>query len=601
MSIFEVHLLPLWYTIIPLTKIVLITAWIQKMTKFIVVMGGVISGVGKGITTASLGKILQSYGYKTTLIKIDPYINFDAGTLRPTEHGEVWVTDDGGEIDQDLGNYERFLNQEMPKKNNMTTGQIYKAVIDRERQGGYLGETVSFIPHIPQEIIRRLKFAAQGYEIALIEIGGTIGDYENVPFLFAAKMLEQELGRDSVAYVLVTYLPVPHNVGEMKTKPTQQAIKMLREEGIFPDFIICRSAHPLDEVRKKKIEITAHVSTDHIISAPDVASIYSVPLNFEKENLGQKVLDRLKLKPKQQPDWHAWQKLVTNILEPKECRKIAIVGKYLASGDYTLTDSYVSISQALIHAGAALSVGLDIVWLDAQKFEKNPQELKELDQFSGIIVPGGFGVSGVEGKILAINYARTHKIPYLGLCYGMQLACVEYARNECGMRDANTTEVNEATSYPIIAILETQKALVAENRYGGTMRLGAYPAVLLANSRVSKLYQETGRLAQESAAVEQYAKEHNLTFAKDDAVILERHRHRYEVNPEYVKPLQDKGLIFSGYFPHPDGTKLMEFIELADEHPFFVATQAHPEFKSRMGNPAPLFYGFVAACKQAGK
>ncbi len=579
------------------------------MTKYIVVVGGVISGVGKGITTSSLGKILKEYGYKTTLIKIDPYINFDAGTLRPTEHGEVWVTDDGGEIDQDLGNYERFMNQDMPKKNNMTTGQIYKAVIDRERQGGYLGETVQFIPHIPQEIVRRIKSAADGYDIALIEIGGTVGDYENVPFLFATKMLEQELGAKSVAYVLVTYLPIPHNVGEMKTKPTQQAIKLLREEGIFPDFVVCRAEQPVDEIRKKKIAASSFVKVEHIVAAPDVSSIYSVPLNLEQDCVGQKLLHCLDLKPKQEPDWKLWKNLVHKIIEPANTISIAIVGKYLASGAYMVPDSYVSIDQALTHAGAARDVGVKITWLDAQRFEKDPQALTELSKFDGVIVPGGFGSTGVEGKMAAINYVRTHNIPYLGLCYGMQLACVEYARSMCGLRAAHTTEVDKNTPYPIIDILTAQKQVMEEHRYGGTMRLGAYPAVLKSGSKVLALYQETGRLAEDAPKVERYAREYGSTklttngdiiSAKPDKIVLERHRHRYEVNPAYIATLEEKGLVFSGNYERPDGTKLMEFIELQD-HPFFVATQAHPEFKSRLGNPSPLFYGFVQACKESKK
>lgn len=567
------------------------------MTKFVVVMGGVISGVGKGITTASLGKIIKEYGYKTTLIKVDPYINYDAGTLRPTEHGEVWVTDDGGEIDQDLGNYERFMNQDMPKKNNMTTGQVYKSVIDRERQGGYLGATVQFIPHIPQEIVRRIKLAAEGYDVAIIEIGGTVGDSENIPFLFAAKMLEQELGQESVAYVLVTYLPIPANVQEMKTKPTQQAIKMLREEGIFPDFIVCRAEKEVDDVRKKKIAASSFVRTEHIFSAPDVASIYLVPEHLEQEKFGQKLLARLHLAPRQQPDWTVWNDLVNKMVKPKSTISVAIVGKYVSLGDYTIADSYLSIDQALKHAGAALDVGVAVTWLDAQRFEQDPSCLQELEGYDGVLVPGGFGASGIEGKIAAINYVRTHHIPYLGICYGLQLACVEYARSVCRLRAAHTTEVDQNTPHPIIDVLFAQKQVLAEHRYGGSMRLGAYPAILMKNSIVESLYQQTGRLTEDESKVAQYAREHSLTFSADDEVILERHRHRYEVNPAYVEQLQEKGLIFSGYYQRPDGTRLMEFIELPG-HPYFVATQAHPEFKSRLGNPSPLFFGFVRACKE---
>lgn len=543
-------------------------------TRYVVVAGGVISGVGKGVTTASLGKILKEHGYKTTLIKIDPYINYDAGTLRPTEHGEVWVTDDGGEIDQDLGTYERFLDQDIPKRNNITTGQIYKAVIDRERRGEYLGQTVQFMPHILDEVKRRIAEASQGFEIAIIELGGTVGDYENVPFLFALKGLERELGADSIAYVLVTYLPIPDHVQEMKTKPTQQAVRLLGQEGILPDFIICRAKQPLDEVRKKKIEQCSHVHSDQIISAPDIQTIYEMPILLEQEKLGQKILKHFHLQSRKEPDWNTWKQLVATIKNPPSRIKIAIVGKYLDIGDFSLTDSYVSIYQALVHAGAASSVGVEISWINSQTFEQNPERLLELSAFDGMIIPGGFGNSGVEGKIAAISYVRTHKIPYLGLCYGMQLAAVEFARNKCGMKRAHTTEVNKETEYPIVDILPTQKHLLAEQSYGGTMRLGSYQATIKKESKIAQLYAKDGHGAQ---------------------TVSERHRHRYEMNPVYVPVLEEQGLNFSGFYEREDGTKLMEFLEL-DDHPFFVATQAHPEFKSRLANPNPLFDGFVKAC-----
>lgn len=547
------------------------------MTKFIVVAGGVISGVGKGVTTAALGKVLKEHGYTTTLIKIDPYINFDAGTLRPTEHGEVWVTDDGGEIDQDLGTYERFMNQAMPKKNNLTTGQIYKAVMDKERAGGYLGHTVQFVPHITDEIKRRILDAAHGYEIAIIEIGGTVGDYENVPFLFSLKGLEREIGSHNMAYVLVTYLPIPHHLGEMKTKPTQQAIRLLGQEGILPDFIICRAQCPLDATRKKKIEEFANIPSDRIISAPDIETIYQIPLDLEQENMGEKVLAHLQLTSRKKPDWTSWRQLVAAIKSPAQNIKIAIVGKYLESGDFSMTDSYVSIYQALIHAGAQRNCGIHIVWLDAKKFETDPESLIQLNNVHGVIIPGGFGTSGVEGKMNAIEYVRTHNIPYLGLCYGMQLAAIEFARNVCNLAGAHTTEVDSKTAYPIVDILPTQKELLAASDYGGTMRLGAYAAQVQGKSMVGKLYQGAVKITDDSCVVE------------------ERHRHRYEMNPRFVPALEEKGLLFSGYHMREDGTKLMEFLELP-KHRFFVATQAHPEFKSRLGDANPLFKGFVDAC-----
>jgi CTP synthase len=569
------------------------------MTKFIVVAGGVISGVGKGVTTAGLGIVLKEHGYKTTLIKIDPYINYDAGTMRPTEHGEVWVTDDGGEIDQDLGTYERFMDTDMPKRNNMTTGQIYKTVIDKERRGEYLGQTVQFIPHIPDEINRRIKEASRDFDIGIIEIGGVVGDYENIPFLFAVKALERELGKENVAYILVTYLPIPGHIEEMKTKPTQQAIKLLSEEGIFPDFIICRAKKPLDEVRKKKIDTYANIKSDHVISAPDIDTIYQIPLDLEKEKLGEKVLAQLNLKSKRRPDWSSWKKLVDNILRPKQRVRIAIVGKYIDIGDYSLSDSYVSVSHSLVHAGASLNCGVDIIWIDSKSFEKDRSKVKELSSYDGILVPGGFGASGVEGKILAIEYARKNNIPYLGLCYGLQLATVEFARNVLGIKDAHTTEIDKETEHPLIDILPSQKDLMAQSQYGGTMRLGAYSAILKSGSLIEKLYKETGRLKEDTAKLSVLMKDKTQEFRigkleKGKNVVLERHRHRFEVNPEFVSEVEGAGLTFSGYHIRHDGAKLMEYIELPG-HRFFVGTQSHPEFKSRMGNPSPLFYGFIRA------
>jgi len=575
------------------------------MTKFIFVVGGVISGVGKGVVTASLGRLLTAYGYTTTLIKADPYINYDAGMLRPTEHGEVWVTDDGGEMDQDLGTYERFLNKDIPKKNCMTTGQIYKAVIDRERSGFYAGKTVQFIPHIPDEIIYRIKDAAHGHEVVIIEIGGTIGDDENIPFLFAAKRLERDLGIDNVAHVLVTYLPIPKHLGEMKTKPTQQAIKLLREEGIFPDFIICRAEQELDEIRKNKIDASVHITSENIISAPDLETVYESPLHLHANHLSRKVIQRLKLKAKKELDLSDWAKLVARIKKPKQRIKVGVFGKYVEIGNYNLSDSYLSVHEALIHAGAQLDVGVDIVWCSVQDIEKNSDYLKEFEQLDGVIVPGGFGKLGVEGKIKVIEHVRTNKIPYLGLCYGMQLACVEFARNVCGMAKAHTTEMVANVEFPIIDLLPEQKKIVAESAYGGTMRLGGYAAVVRDGSRILALYKQTSRLAEDMAILKTQVDSKNTRLTKPMIALLkkganlvvERHRHRYEVNPAFVPELEKAGLLFSGYHVRDDGTKLMEFIELAD-HPFFVATQAHPEFKSRLGNPSPLFYGFVNACLQ---
>jgi CTP synthase len=542
------------------------------MTKFVVVCGGVISGVGKGVATASIGRILKDYDFSVTAIKIDPYINVDAGTLRPTEHGEVWVTDDGGEIDQDLGNYERFLGQSIPKLNNITTGQIYKTLIDKERRGDFLGETVEVIPHVPEEIKRRIREASKGYDVALIEIGGTVGEYQNSLFMFAMRSLENDVGRDNICYFLVTYMPIPSHIDEMKTKPSQLAVDLLRGSGIEPDFILCRGKKALDSVRKKKLERNINITAEHIISMPDVIgagtanSLYVIPLELEDEHLGKKLLERLHLQKKKDLDLSEWKNALEGVLNPQGQVNIAMVGKYLDIGDYKLVDSYISVNEALKHACAKHNVKLNLTWIDSKKLEsKDTDIISIMKDFDGIIVPGGFGASGVEGKIKAINYCREHNIPFLGLCYGLQLAVVEFARNVCGLEDAHSTEIDPDTKNPVIDILPEQKLI---NKKGGTMRLGAYPAELKKNTKTYALY--------------------------GSEIISERHRHRYEVNPEYHEILEKNGLIFSGMSPD---SRLVEFIELP-KHIFFIGTQAHPEFKSSLLKPAPLFEGFVAACKK---
>lgn len=543
------------------------------MTRYIVVVGGVISGVGKGVASASMGRMLEEHGFSVTAVKIDPYINCDAGTLRPTEHGEVWVTEDGGETDQDLGNYERFLDVSIPKANNITTGQIYRTVIDGERKGEFLGETVQFIPHITNEIRRRIEKSSEGYDIAIVEIGGTVGDYENIPFLFAAKSLEHKLGKDKVAYVLVTYLPIPSHIDEMKTKPTQLSAKLLLENGIEPDFILCRGKKGLDSVRKRKIEVYSNLSPDSVISMPDAIgegtanTIYVIPLDLEKEGLAEKLMKRLGLEEKRKPDWSAWQSAVDRITNPEKEVKVAIVGKYLDIGDYKLADSYISINEALKHAGSSCNAKVKVGWVDSKELEKKGADSKKvLEGYDGVIIPGGFGSTGVEGKINAIRYCRENGIPFLGLCYGLQLAVVEYSRNVCGLEGANTTEIDPNTKYKVIDILPEQRNISDK---GATMRLGAYKALLKEGTLVRKLY-------------------------NNSAEVSERHRHRYEVNPEYHARILEKGMVFSG--SSPDG-KLVEFIELPQsQHKFFVGTQAHPEFKSSLLRPAPLFRGFVESC-----
>jgi CTP synthase len=482
---------------------------------------------------------------------------------------------------QDLGTYERFLNTDISRHNNITTGQIYQTVLENERRGEYLGQTVQFIPHITDEVVRRIKRASEGYDIAVIEVGGTVGDYENVPFFFALKTLEREVGKSGMAYLLVTYLPVPDHIGEMKTKPTQQAIRLLGQEGIIPDFIICRSQYALDEVRKKKIEIFSHVPLENIIAAPDIQSVYQQPIEFAQQKVSEKLLAHLQLPINKMPNLVAWQERVACILSPKKRVSIAIVGKYLDIGSYSLTDSYISICHALLHVGAELNTGVDITWIDAKQYEHDPRTVEQLGQFDGVIVPGGFGAGGVDGKIAAISYVRTHGIPYLGLCYGMQLAVIEFARNVCGMRDAHTTEVDESTRHPVISLLPMQQQHLTEYQYGGTMRLGAYQAVIREGTKIFSLYDRACRLIKTT----------------DGYCVAERHRHRYEVNPFFVAALERYGMVFSGHTVRSDGTKLMEFIELPD-HPYFIATQAHPEFTSRLTNPNPLFYGLVVAAQQ---
>ncbi|MBI4723160.1 MAG: CTP synthase (glutamine hydrolyzing) [Candidatus Stahlbacteria bacterium] len=563
------------------------------MEKYVVVIGGVLSGIGKGIATASIGRILTEYGYKTTAIKIDPYINYDAGTLRPTEHGEVWVTNDGGEIDQDLGSYERFIGIDIPKSNNITTGQIYKTIIDRERQGEYLGKTVQFIPHIPDEIKRRIRVSAKDYDITLIEIGGTVGDYENIPFLFAIKGIEREIGKENMVYVLITFLPIPSHIGEMKTKPTQQAIKLLQENGIIPDIILCRGREPLDDVRRQKIETYANIKRDFVISAPDIELVYDVPINFEHENLGKKIMDKLCLPHKEKPNWTEWQTSIERIKNPNASVKVGICGKYVDIGDFSLKDAYISINESLLHAGAKLGIKPKICWIDSKDVEQKGAEI--IKEYDSIIIPGGFGATGIEGKILTIQYVREHNIPFLGLCLGMQLAAVEYARNVANLKEAHSTEVDEHTPYPICSLLPSQKKLLQDSLYGATMRLGAYAAYLEPGTKVYDLYKQEGRIEkdmQKSLSPERLG---YMAYKEDRTeYIIERHRHRYEVTPKYEELLASKGIIFSGHHYRSDGVKLAEFLELPG-HTFFVATQSHPEFMSRFLNPAPLFLGLLKA------
>ena len=539
----------------------------QEKTKYIFIVGGVMSGVGKGITTASVGKVLQSKGFSVTAMKIDPYINIDAGTIRPTEHGEVFVTDDGTECDQDIGNYERFLDSNIYDINYITTGRVYLHVIQKERNLEYNGEDVEVVPDIPLEVIRRIKKVSETTkaDFVLIEIGGTIGEYQNVLFLEAARMLKSKQPKDVIVF-MVSYLPIPNKIGEMKTKPTQYAARTLNSAGIQADFIICRSEVSLDEARREKISMFCNIEKDCVISAPDLDSIYDLPVNFDKENLAQKILSKFGMKVRKK-DLKDWKRLANKIKGLDKTVKIGIVGKYFNTGDFVLSDSYISVIEAVKHAAWANDRKPIIEWINSEEYEKNPSKLKELKKFNGVIVPGGFGSRGIEGKIKAIEFLRKNKIPFLGLCYGMQIACIEYARNVCKLKNANTSEINKNTEYPVIDIMPEQKKNLKERNFGATMRLGAYPAKL-----------KNGTIARN---------------AYKSNEISERHRHRWEVNPDYVEILQEKGLIFSGTSPDE---RLMEIIELPkNKHPFFVASQFHPEFKSRPLKPHPLFKEFVKA------
>ncbi|MEK7555576.1 MAG: CTP synthase [Patescibacteria group bacterium] len=536
------------------------------MRKYIFIVGGVMSGVGKGVAAASIGKIIQSRGFEVTAIKIDPYINVDAGTMNPTEHGEVFVLDDGMECDQDMGNYERFLDRDLSGANYMTTGSVYQAVIERERGLGYAGKCVEVVPHIPLEVLNRIDKAAtkNKADFVIVEIGGTVGEYQNILFLEAIRMLKIKKPQD-VLLCLVSYLPL-QSEGELKTKPTQYAVRTLNSAGLQPDIIIARAKVPLDKKRKEKIAFNCNINESDVISAPNIESIYEVPVNFEKDKISELILNKLKLKPRSR-DMRRWQKLVKNIHFSKKPVKIGIVGKYFSAGEFILADSYISVIEAVKQASYFFNKKPIISWLNAEAYEKTSSRLSELDEYHGIIVPGGFGSRGTEGKISVIRYCRENKIPIFGLCYGMQLAVIEFARSVGKMKKANTTEVNSETPYPVIDILPEQKKNLSEQNYGGTMRLGAYPAIIKKGTIAYQAY-----------------KQH---------LISERHRHRYEVNPQYIERLEKKGLIFSGFSPDK---RLMEILELPREkHPFFVATQFHPEFKSRPLNPHPLFMEFIKA------
>jgi len=552
-------------------------------TKYIFVTGGVISGVGKGIATASIGKLLISRGFSVTAMKIDPYVNVDAGTMNPTEHGEVFVLDDGTECDQDMGNYERFLDRNLSTTNYMTTGSIYLEVIQKERRMEYKGKCVEVVPQVPMAIIEKINQAVKEAkaDFVTIEIGGTVGEYQNILFLEAVRMLKYKKPAD-VLLVLVSLLPtLPGGGNEIKSKPTQYAVRTLNAAGLQPDIIIGRAPIPLDDKRKQTISLNSNIDIKDIISAPNVSDIHEIPLNFEKDDLSNRILKKLHTRPRKR-DMSQWEKLVKNTQEAKKTVKIGIVGKYFGSGSFVLTDSYISVLEAVRHAAIAGRVKAEIEWLDSSELENNPAALKNLSKFNGLIVPGGFGSRGVEGKILAIKYAREHKIPFLGLCYGLQLATIEFARNVADLKNANTTENNPKTPHPVIHIMPEQEKKMLESDYGGTMRLGAYPCKLTENTKASKAY---------SLQTTDYSKKTVDRSPKSVDLVSERHRHRYEFNNKYRKILEKKGLVIAGTSPD---NLLVEIIELKN-HPFFVGTQFHPEFQSRPLSPHPLFLEFIKA------
>ncbi|HFC11041.1 MAG TPA: CTP synthase [Candidatus Kaiserbacteria bacterium] len=540
----------------------------RKGHKYIFVIGGVMSGVGKGIASSSMGLVLQAKGFSVNLVKVDPYLNVDAGTMNPTEHGEVFVLDSGLETDQDMGNYERFLNRDLGAEDYMTGGMIYQTVINRERALGYGGKCVEAIPDVRNEIQQRYESASNvnESEISVIEIGGTVGDFQNALFIDAARVMKMR-HPDDITFVMVSYLPVPGSLGEMKTRPTQNAVRQLNAYGVHPDFLIARSKYPVDEKRKRKIAIACSMRTDHVVSAPDIESIYDVPLNFEKDKLADALTDALKLPSKKNTDLSEWRKFVRAIKRKNSIDiDIAIVGKYFDTGDFVLSDAYLSVIEAIKFSATVAHATPHIHWVNAKDIEHGDVE-EVLSKYDGIIVPGGFGESGIEGKIKAVEYARVNKIPYFGLCYGMQLLVIEYARNVAKLDGAHTAEIDKKTKHPIVAIMESQKENLEQDKYGGSMRLGAYPANL-----------KKGTLAYGAYKNEQ---------------ISERHRHRYEINPKYVEQLEKSGMVFSG--TSPDGV-LMEIAELPKKvHPFMLGTQFHPELKARPLSPHPLFTAFLKA------
>ncbi len=541
----------------------------KQPTKYIFVVGGVMSGVGKGVACASIGRILLAKGYNVSAIKIDPYINVDAGTMNPIEHGEVFVTEDGDETDQDVGNYERFLNKNIYRDSYITTGRVYQSVIQKERNLEYGGRCVEVVPDIPNEVIARIKKAVRKTkaEIMIVEIGGTVGEYQNLLFLEAARIMHLAESA-SVLFIMVSYLPIPAKIGEMKTKPTQHAVRTLNSAGIQPDFIIARSRVSIDKPRRRKLATFCNIREDDVISAPDIESIYDVPINFEKDHLGTRILEKFNLKSVKH-DLDDWRKMVRLIKGAKKEVNIGIVGKYFATGDFNLADSYISVIEAIKHACMVNKCRPNLRWINTEEIEENG--IKSLKEFNGIIVPQGWGSRGAEGKIKTIEYCRKSNVPYFGLCYGMQMAVIEFARHVCKLRRANSEEVDPKTPHPVIHIMPEQKELIAQKQYGGTIRLGGWPCKIKLGTHLAQAYEKK--------------------FG-NKRVVSERHRHRYEFNNKYRQKFEKAGMTICG--TSPDG-KLVEAIEIIS-HPFFIGTQFHPEYISRPLDPHPLFVEFVKVC-----
>ncbi|MEK7667951.1 MAG: CTP synthase [Gemmatimonadota bacterium] len=528
----------------------------QHSTKFVFVTGGVVSSLGKGIAAASLGRLLVERGLRVTIQKFDPYINVDPGTMSPFQHGEVYVTDDGAETDLDLGHYERFIDRSLSQANNITTGRIYQSVITKERRGEYLGSTVQVIPHITDEIKAAIRRLAPDHDVVITEIGGTVGDIESLPFLEAIRQFRQELGRDNVLFIHLTLVPYIAATGELKTKPTQHSVRELMEIGIQPDVLVTRTEHPISEDLKRKIALFCNVDFGCVIEAPDVSTIYEIPLRLHEQGLDREVCQRLKLDTPE-PDLRQWRELVRRVLQPSDRVRIAVVGKYT-----DLHDAYKSISEAFVHGGIANDVGVDAEWVSSDRFTDPETSAALLARYDGLLIPGGFGIRGIEGMVQAVRAARTGKVPLFGICLGMQVAIIEFARNVCGIGNANSSEFDVECGNPVISLLPSQRGVTD---MGGTMRLGAYTCRLRPGSRVATIY--------------------------GAAEVSERHRHRYEVDNGYRDILAEHGMRCTGL--SPDGS-LVEMVELP-EHPWYVGCQFHPELKSRPTRPHPLFACFVAA------